>query len=63
MRTVQVSKANDPLEIVERDIPEPSASQVRIKPLVFVTKPYPSQGLIYSIKYMVLKEEISWKIE
>jgi hypothetical protein len=30
---------------------------------VFVTKPYPSQGLIYSIKYMVLKEEISWKIE
>jgi hypothetical protein len=48
---------------VERDIPEPSASQVRIKPLVFVTKPYPSQGLIYSIKYMVLKEEISWKIE
>ena len=31
MRSVQVSKANDPLEIVERDIPEPGASQVRIK--------------------------------
>jgi len=24
---------------------------------------YPSQGLVYSIKYMVLKEAISWKIE
>ena len=31
MRSVQVSKANGPLEIVERDIPEPGATQVRIK--------------------------------
>ena len=31
MRSVQVSKANGPLEIVERDIPEPGARQVRIK--------------------------------
>jgi D-arabinose 1-dehydrogenase-like Zn-dependent alcohol dehydrogenase len=30
MRSVQVSKANGPFEIVERDIPEPSAAQVRI---------------------------------
>jgi D-arabinose 1-dehydrogenase-like Zn-dependent alcohol dehydrogenase len=31
MRSVQVSKANGPFEIVERDIPEPGAAQVRIK--------------------------------
>jgi D-arabinose 1-dehydrogenase-like Zn-dependent alcohol dehydrogenase len=31
MRSVQVSKANGPLELVERDIQEPSARQVRIK--------------------------------
>jgi len=31
MRSVQVSKANGPFEIVERDIPEPSAAQVCIK--------------------------------
>ena len=31
MRSVQVSKPNGPFEIVERDIPEPSARQVRIK--------------------------------
>ena len=31
MRSVQVSKPNGPFEIVERDIPEPSAAQVRIK--------------------------------
>ena len=31
MRSVQVPKANGPLEIVERDIPVPKASQVRIK--------------------------------
>ena len=29
MRSVQVSKPNGPLEIVERDIPEPGAGQVR----------------------------------
>jgi Zn-dependent alcohol dehydrogenase len=31
MRSVQVSKPNAPLEIVEKDIPEPGARQVRIK--------------------------------
>ena len=31
MRSVQVSKANGPFEIVERDIPEPGNRQVRIK--------------------------------
>src|SRR6478672_8018151 len=31
MRSVQVSKANGPFELVERDIPEPGAAQVRIK--------------------------------
>ena len=30
MRSVQVSKANGPFEIVERDIPEPSATQVQL---------------------------------
>lgn len=31
MRAVQVSKANGPFEVVERDIPEPGPGQVRIK--------------------------------
>jgi propanol-preferring alcohol dehydrogenase len=31
MRAVQVSKANGPFEIVEREIPEPGSGQVRIK--------------------------------
>jgi D-arabinose 1-dehydrogenase-like Zn-dependent alcohol dehydrogenase len=31
MRSVQVSKPKGPLEIVDREIPEPGASQVRIK--------------------------------
>jgi D-arabinose 1-dehydrogenase-like Zn-dependent alcohol dehydrogenase len=31
MRSVQVSKPKEPLEIVEREIPEPGKSQVRIK--------------------------------
>jgi len=31
MRSVQVSEPKGPLEVVERDIPEPSAAQVRIK--------------------------------
>jgi len=31
MRSVQVSKPNGPFEIVEREIPEPGAAQVRIK--------------------------------
>ena len=31
MRSVQVSEPNGPLEMVERDMPEPGAAQVRIK--------------------------------
>ena len=31
MRSVQVSNANGSFEIVERDVPEPSEGQVRIK--------------------------------
>ena len=31
MRAVQVTKANAPFEVVERDVPEPDAMQVRIK--------------------------------
>ena len=31
MRAVQISKANGPLELVERDVPEPGPRQVRIK--------------------------------
>ena len=31
MRSVQVSKLNGPFEIVEREIPEPGAAQVRVK--------------------------------
>src|SRR3954469_23014379 len=31
MRSIQVSKANGPFELVEKDIPEPAATQVRIK--------------------------------
>ena len=31
MRAVQVSKANGPFELVERDVPEPGPGQVRIK--------------------------------
>ncbi|MFL6410643.1 MAG: alcohol dehydrogenase catalytic domain-containing protein, partial [Nitrososphaeraceae archaeon] len=31
MYSVQVSKANGPFEMVERDIPQPNATQVRIK--------------------------------
>ena len=31
MRAVQVSKPKGPLELVERDVPEPGPGQVRIK--------------------------------
>jgi hypothetical protein len=43
MRSVQVSKPKGPLEIVEKDIPEPDAAQVRLsytdygKIIVFVS--------------------------
>jgi D-arabinose 1-dehydrogenase-like Zn-dependent alcohol dehydrogenase len=54
MRSVQVSKANGPFEIIERDFPEPGDAQVRIKVQACgichsdsVTK----QGLFPGIKY------------
>jgi D-arabinose 1-dehydrogenase-like Zn-dependent alcohol dehydrogenase len=54
MHSVQVSKANGPFEIVERDVPEPGPMQVRIKVQACgichgdsVTK----QGLFPGIKY------------
>ena len=31
MKAVQVTKANGPFEVVQRDIPEPGPGQVRIK--------------------------------
>lgn len=31
MKAVQVSKANAPFEVVERDVPEPGEGQVRIR--------------------------------
>ena len=31
MRAVQVTRANGPFELVEREIPQPAAGQVRIK--------------------------------
>ena len=31
MKAVQVSKANGPFEVVEREIPDPGPGQVRIK--------------------------------
>jgi D-arabinose 1-dehydrogenase-like Zn-dependent alcohol dehydrogenase len=54
MRSIQVSKANGPFQIVDRDIPEPSEGQVRIKVQVCgichgdsITK----QGLFPGIQY------------
>jgi alcohol dehydrogenase/propanol-preferring alcohol dehydrogenase len=54
MRSIQVSKANGPFQIVDRDIPEPSEGQIRIKVQVCgichgdsITK----QGLFPGIQY------------
>jgi D-arabinose 1-dehydrogenase-like Zn-dependent alcohol dehydrogenase len=54
MRSLQISKPKGPLEMVERDVPEPDAAQVRIKVQAcgichsdIVTK----DGLFPSIKY------------
>jgi D-arabinose 1-dehydrogenase-like Zn-dependent alcohol dehydrogenase len=63
MRAVQVSKANGPFEIVERDIPEPDGAQVRIKVQAYgvchgdsVTK----EGLFPDIQYpRVLGHEVA----
>ena len=54
MRSVQVSNANGPLEIVERDIPEPGARQVRIKVQacgVCHSDSFTKEGLFPGIQY------------
>jgi D-arabinose 1-dehydrogenase-like Zn-dependent alcohol dehydrogenase len=54
LRSVQVSKPNGPFEIVERDIPEPSARQVRIKVQacgVCHSDSFTKQGLFPGIQY------------
>jgi D-arabinose 1-dehydrogenase-like Zn-dependent alcohol dehydrogenase len=54
MRSVQVSKANGPFEIVERDIPEPSAAQVCIKVQacgVCHSDSFTKEGLFPGIQY------------
>jgi D-arabinose 1-dehydrogenase-like Zn-dependent alcohol dehydrogenase len=54
MRSVQVSKANGPLEIVDRDTPEPSARQVRIKVQacgVCHSDSFTKEGLFPGIQY------------
>jgi D-arabinose 1-dehydrogenase-like Zn-dependent alcohol dehydrogenase len=54
MRSVQVSKANGPLEIVERDTPEPGARQVRIKVQacgVCHSDSFTKEGLFPGIQY------------
>jgi D-arabinose 1-dehydrogenase-like Zn-dependent alcohol dehydrogenase len=54
MRSVQVSKANGPFEIVDRDIPEPNATQVRIKVQacgVCHSDSFTKEGLFPGIQY------------
>ena len=54
MRSVQVSKANGPFEIVERDIPEPGARQIRIKVQacgVCHSDSFTKEGLFPGIQY------------
>jgi len=54
MRSVQVSKANGSFEIVERDIPEPSAAQVRINVQacgVCHSDSFTKEGLFPGIQY------------
>jgi D-arabinose 1-dehydrogenase-like Zn-dependent alcohol dehydrogenase len=54
MRSVQVSKANGPFEVVERDIPEPNATQVRIKVQacgVCHSDSFTKEGLFPGIQY------------
>ena len=77
MRSVQVSKPKDPLEIVEKDIPEPGPRQVRIKVQacgVCHSDSLTKEGLFPGIQYprvagheiagvidMVGKDVIEWK--
>jgi D-arabinose 1-dehydrogenase-like Zn-dependent alcohol dehydrogenase len=54
MRSVQVSKPNGPLEMVERDIPEPGARHVRIKVQacgVCHSDSFTKEGLFPGIQY------------
>ena len=54
MRSVQVSKANGPFELVEKDIPEPGATQVRIKVQacgVCHSDSFTKEGLFPGIQY------------
>ena len=54
MRSVQVPKANGPFEIVEKDIPEPGATQVRIKVLacgICHSDSFTKEGLFPGIQY------------
>jgi D-arabinose 1-dehydrogenase-like Zn-dependent alcohol dehydrogenase len=54
MRSVQVSKPKGPFEIVERDIPEPNAAQVRIKVQacgICHSDSFTKEGLLPGIQY------------
>jgi len=54
MRSVQVSKAKGPLEIVERDIPYPNKDQVRIKVQacgICQSDSFTKEGLFSGIQY------------
>jgi D-arabinose 1-dehydrogenase-like Zn-dependent alcohol dehydrogenase len=54
MRSIQVSKPNAPLEVVEKDIPEPNTRQVRIKVQacgVCHSDSFTVQGLFPGIQY------------
>jgi D-arabinose 1-dehydrogenase-like Zn-dependent alcohol dehydrogenase len=67
MRSVQVSKPNGPLEVVEREIPEPKARQVRIKVQACGLRHSDSltkEGLFPGIQYpRVLGHEIAGVID
>jgi len=54
MRVVQVSKAKGPLELVERDIPQPAAGSVRVRVQacgVCHSNSITKEGLFPNIKY------------
>jgi len=54
MRVAQVSRAHGPFELVERDIPEPGAGQVRVKVQacgVCHSDSYTKEGLWPGISY------------
>ena len=54
MRAIQVSKPNGPLEIVEKETPEPDARQVRIKVQacgVCHSDSFTKEGLFLGIQY------------